>query len=84
MSPTDAADVRSLARPLKKAHLLRWPASPLAAAYLQYAWTQLRWVPRLRRSALHLALFEQPRGEDLLQCHCRTEAGTATALRPSR
>jgi hypothetical protein len=47
-------------RLLKKAHLPRWPASPLAAAYLQYAWTHLRRVPRLRHAALHLDLFEQP------------------------
>jgi hypothetical protein len=39
---------------MKKAHLLRWPASPLAAAYLQYA------SLGLQRAALHLDLFEQP------------------------
>jgi hypothetical protein len=41
-------------RLLKKAHLLRWPASALAATYLQYA------SLGLRRAALHLDLFEQP------------------------
>ena len=35
-------------------------ASPLAAAYLKYAWTQPCWVPRLRGAALHLDLFEEP------------------------
>jgi hypothetical protein len=45
---------------MKKAHLRRCRALPLAAAYLQYAWTQFRWVPRLQRAALHLGLFEQP------------------------
>jgi hypothetical protein len=39
---------------LKKAHLLRWPASALAAAYLQYA------SLGRRRAAWHLDLFEQP------------------------
>jgi len=41
---------------------LGYPAAGwvLAAAYLQYVWTHLRWVPRLRRAALHLGLFEQP------------------------
>jgi hypothetical protein len=47
-------------RLLKKAHLLRWHARALAAAYLKYAWTHLRWVPRPSRAALHLDLFEQP------------------------
>ena len=47
-------------RLLKKAHVLRWRASALAAAYIEYAWTQLRRAPRLRRAALHLDLFEQP------------------------
>ena len=45
---------------LKTAHLRRWPASPLAAAYLQYA------SLGLRHAALHLSLFEQP-GESGLQ-----------------
>ncbi len=41
-------------RLLKKAHLRRWPASPLTAAYLQYA------SLGHQRAALHLDLFEQP------------------------
>jgi hypothetical protein len=41
-------------RLLKKAHLLRWNAQALAAAYLQYA------SLGLPHSALHLNLFEQP------------------------
>jgi len=39
---------------LKTAHLRRWPASPLAAAYLQYA------SLGRQRAALHLDRFEQP------------------------
>jgi hypothetical protein len=35
-------------------------AGALAAAYLQYAWTQPRWVPRPARAAWHLDPFEQP------------------------
>jgi len=50
--------------------LPRWPASPLAAAYLQYAWTHLRWVPRLRRAALHLGHFEQPGKEESFSGFC--------------
>jgi len=38
---------------LEKAHLLRWPASALAATYFQYA------SLGLRPAALHLNLFEQ-------------------------
>ena len=41
-------------RLLKKGHLLRWPASALAAAYLQYA------SLGRRPAAWHLGLFEQP------------------------
>ncbi|MCX5735758.1 MAG: hypothetical protein NTW68_15745, partial [candidate division NC10 bacterium] len=41
-------------RPLKKAHLLRWHARALAAAYLEYA------SLGPARAALHLDLFEQP------------------------
>jgi hypothetical protein len=41
-------------RLLKEAHLRRWSASPLAAAYLQYA------SLGLRPSALHLSFFGQP------------------------
>jgi hypothetical protein len=41
-------------RLLKKAHLPRWPASPLAATYFQYA------SLGLQRAALDLDLFEQP------------------------
>jgi len=47
-------------RPLKNVHLLRWRARALAAAYLEYAWAHLRWVPHLARAALHLDLFERP------------------------
>ena len=43
-----------LARLLKTAHLQRWPASPLAAAYFQYA------SLGRQRAALHLGPFEQP------------------------
>jgi len=41
-------------RLLKKAHLRRWSALPLAAAYFQYA------SLGHRHSALHLGPFEQP------------------------
>ena len=34
------------ARLLKTANLLRCPARAFIAAYLEYAWTHLRWVPR--------------------------------------
>ena len=34
------------ARLLKTANLLRCLARALIAAYLEYAWTHLRWVPR--------------------------------------
>ncbi len=60
-------------RLLKPAQLQRWRARALAAAYLEYAWTHLRWVPRAAHAALpfdtlrvpsdvegHLDLFEQP------------------------
>ncbi len=43
-----------LSRLLKKAHLLRWPARALAAAYLEYA------SLGPSRAVLHLDLFEQP------------------------
>jgi len=42
---------------MKKAHLLRWNAQALVAAYLEYA------SLGLPHSALHLDLFEQPVGE---------------------
>jgi hypothetical protein len=35
-------------------------ALALVAAYLEYALTHLRWVPRPLRAALHMDLFEQP------------------------
>jgi len=38
----------------EKAHLRRWPARALVAAYLEYA------SPGLSRAVLHLTLFEQP------------------------
>jgi len=41
-------------RLLKKAHLRRWNAQALVAAYLEYA------SLGLSHSALHLDLFEQP------------------------
>jgi hypothetical protein len=41
-------------RLLKKAHLLRWLAQALVAAYLEYA------SLGLTLAALHLSLFEQP------------------------
>jgi hypothetical protein len=41
-------------RLLKKAHLLRWHAWALAAAYLEYASLSPA------RAALHLDFFEQP------------------------
>ena len=46
-----------LNRLLKKAHLLRWSASALAATYFQYAWTQRTGYPGLRRAALQLDLL---------------------------
>jgi len=46
--------VRSLGRLLKKAHLRRWPARALVAAYLKYA------SLGPARAALHLDFFEQP------------------------
>jgi len=46
---------------LKKAHLLRWKAEALVAAYLEYA--SLGLAP----SALHLGLFEQPGGKRVFQ-----------------
>ena len=44
----------------EKGHLRRWPASALAAVYLQYA------SLGLRRAALHMDLFERPTGNGLL------------------
>ena len=71
---------------MKKAHLLgptlrvgTPPASPLAAAYLQYAWIP-RWVPRLRRAALHPDLFEQP-GRKRVPQHPPTNALALLLLR---
>ena len=54
-------------RLLKKAHLLRWPARALAAAYLEYA------SLGPSRAALHPDLFEQPgRKRDLQQLAWKT------------
>jgi hypothetical protein len=60
---------------------LGYPAAGwvLAAAYLQYVWTQLGWVPRHQRTALNLDLFAQP-GEGqvyslLLNKQCGTPSG---------
>ena len=51
--------------PLKKAHLLRWLARALAAAYLEYALTHLRCgAPRTLRAALHLPTFLSNLGEN--------------------
>jgi hypothetical protein len=52
--PTSDLSTPFLGRPLKTAHLLRWPASPLAATYLEYVSLGLRWA------ALHLSRFERP------------------------
>ena len=59
--PTSDLSTPILGRPLKTAHLLRWRARALVAAYLEYAWTHLRWgYPGLQRAALHLSRFERP------------------------
>ncbi len=49
-----------MSRLLKKAHLRRWCAWALVAAYRKYALTRLWRVPRPSRAALHLGPFEQP------------------------
>jgi hypothetical protein len=51
---TDARSLHSPSRLLKKAHLRRWRAWALVAAYRKYA------SLGPSRSALHLDLFEQP------------------------
>jgi len=53
---------RSPSRLLKKAHppfggTRALARLALAAAYLQYAWTHLRWVPRRQRAALRLGFL---------------------------
>ena len=60
-------------RLLKKAHLRRWHARALAAAYPEYAWTHLRWVPRPFRAALRLNLFEQPERKRVFQHPANSE-----------
>jgi hypothetical protein len=74
-------------RLLKTAHLLRWRASALIAAYLQYAWTHLRWAPRrgypsarMGDAALHLDHFEQSRQERFLACYGSILYGRGVAL----
>ena len=54
----------SFSRLLKKAHLLRWSAWTLVAAYEEYA------SLGPARPALHLDLFEQP-GENEFSATCR-------------
>src|SRR5512134_2121005 len=54
MTSDFATDRNSFSRLLKKAHLQRWPAWALVAAYLEYA------SLGPSRTALHLDLFEQP------------------------
>jgi CheY-like chemotaxis protein len=70
-------------RLLEKAHLLRWHARALAAAYLEYAWTHLRWVPRPPRAALHLDLFEQPERNRVFQQPARMRDLLVTILKDS-
>ena len=53
---------RISSRLLKKAHLPRWRAQALVAAYLEYA------SLGLTLAALHLGLFEQP-GHKLKKAH---------------
>jgi hypothetical protein len=60
----------------ENALLLRWRTSALIAAYLQYAWTHLRWAPRggypsvrMGDAALHLDHFEQPGQKRFLACY---------------
>jgi hypothetical protein len=55
------AGIRLLGRLLKKAHLRRWRARALPAAYPAYA------SVGASRAALHLDLFEQPAGMRVLQ-----------------
>jgi hypothetical protein len=50
--PTPDLSTPFLIRLLKTAHLLRWPALALAAAYLEYASLGLRWA------AWHLDPFD--------------------------
>jgi hypothetical protein len=61
-------------RPLKTAHLLRWAALALVAAYPQYA------SLGLAHPALHLDRFERPGGEAVFQ----QLAGVVSANRPVR
>ena len=58
MQPSTTWRIRPrLSRPLKTAHLRRCSAWAITAAYLEYALTHLRWVPRPSRTALHLGPF---------------------------
>ena len=52
-----------MSRPLKKAHLRRCPASPLAATYLEYAYSASGTLRRMGDAALHLDHFERPSAE---------------------
>ena len=81
MLPDRGADAAY--RPLKKAHLLRWHARALAAAYLEYAWTHLRWVPRPPCAALRLDLFEQPERNRVFQQPARMRDLLVTILEDS-
>ena len=56
----------------------RWLTRALVAAYLEYAWTHLRWVPRggcpsvrMGDAALDLDLFEQP-DKTILSAWCHS------------
>jgi hypothetical protein len=66
-----SASDRRTNRLLKKARLRRWPASPLAAAYRQYA------SLGLRQAALYLDLFEQPGKKRVFRYHARENRGGA-------
>ena len=82
-------------RLLKQAHLRRWHPGALAAAYLEYAWTHLRWVPRPARAAWpfgrltvpsevegHLDLFEQPGRKRVFRHRAKPKHFTAKRQRP--
>ena len=60
--PDAGKQEESCSRPLKRAHLRRWPARALVAAYLKYA------SLGPSRAALHLGPFEQPAGQRNRQC----------------
>ena len=64
-------------RPLKKAHLRRWPARALAAAYLEYA------SLGPSRAALHLDLFERPGRKRVVQRPAKPDALPEGHRRPT-